>query len=156
VVYFNAPLGRRVALRNELDFAEHSHLLSEGLFADRVILALSRFDKTRQLSAEERETLERAKIFLNNVIKGGNFSTGVSSVRDMESVEAFTHAVDSAAIRVSSRSDFLHYVDELLNTVTKILANEPVSEEELNQVDAFFSRYGRSHFQRSRGMLESV
>jgi len=143
-------------LRNELDFAEHSRLLGEGLFADKVTLALSRFSTTRQFSEQEREVLERAKDFLNDVIEGGNFSTGVFSARDMASAKAFTHAVDSVAIRVSSKSDFLRYVDELLNTVTKVLANEHVSDEELAQVDAFFSRYGRLHFQRSRGMLESV
>jgi hypothetical protein len=143
-------------LRNELDFAEHSHLLGEGLFADRVILALSRFSKTRQLSEQEREILKRAKDFLSDVIEGGNFTTGVFSARDMASVKAFTHAIDSVATRVSSKSDFLRYVDELLKTITKVLANEHVSKKELAQVDAFFSRYGRSHFQRSRAMLEPV
>jgi len=143
-------------LRNELDFAEHSHLLGQGLFADKVVLALSRSSKTRQLGEQERETLERAKVFLSEVIKGGNFSTGVFSAQDMASAKAFTHAVDSVTIRVSSKSDFLRYVDELLNTVTKVLANERVSDEELAQVDAFFSRYGRLHFQRSRAMLEPV
>jgi hypothetical protein len=143
-------------LRNELDFAEHSHVLGEGLFADKVILALSRFSKTRQLGEQERETLERAKVFLSEVIKGGNFSTGVFSARDIESAKAFTHAVDSVAIRVSSKSEFLRYVDKLLDTVTKVLANEHVSDEQLAQVDDFFSRYGRMQFQRSRGMLEPV
>ena len=143
-------------MRNELDFAEHSHLLGQGLFADKVVLALSRSSKTRQLGEQERETLERAKVFLSEVIKGGNFSTGVFSAQDMASAKAFTHAVDSVTIRVSSKSDFLRYVDELLNTVTKVLANEHVSDEELAQVDAFFSRYGRLHFQRSRAMLEPV
>ena len=118
-------------MRNELDFAEHSHLLGQGLFADKVVLALSRSSKARQLDEQERETLERAKVFLSEVIKGGNFSTGVFSAQDMASVKAFTHAVDSVTIRVSSKSDFLRYVDELLNTVTKVLANEHVSDEEL-------------------------
>ena len=143
-------------MRNELDFAEHSHLLGQGLFADKVVLALSRSSKTRQLGEQERDTLERAKVFLSEVIKGGNFSTGVFSAQDMASAKAFTHAVDSVTIRVSSKSDFLRYVDELLNTVTKVLANEHVSDEELAQADAFFSRYGRLYFQQSRGMLEPV
>ena len=36
-------------MRNELDFGEYSHILGEGLFADKVILALSKFSETRQL-----------------------------------------------------------------------------------------------------------
>lgn len=143
-------------MRNELDFAEHSHLLGKGLFADKVILALSRFSQTQQLGDQEREALERAKDFLYDVIEGGNFSTGVHSTREVASAKAFTHAVDSVAIRVSSKSDFLRYVDELRSTVTKVLANEHISDEQLALVDAFFSRYGRMQFQRSRGMLESV
>jgi len=143
-------------LRNELDFAEHSHLLGEGLFADKVILALSRFSKTRQFGEQEGEVLEKAKDFLSEVIKGGNFSTGVFSAQDIVSAKAFTHAVDSVAIRVSSKSEFLRYVDELLDTVTKILTNEHVTNEKLAEVDVFFSRYSRMQFQRSRGMLESV
>lgn len=143
-------------MRNELDFAEHSHVLGEGLFADKVILALSHFSKTRQLGEQEREALERAKYFLSEVIEGGNFSTGVFSARDIASARAFSHAVDSVDIRISSKSEFLRYVDELQSTVMKILAKEQVSDEQLAQVDAFFSRYGRLHFQRSRAMLEPV
>ena len=143
-------------MRNELDFAEHSHVLGEGLFADKVILALSHFSKTRQLGEQEREALERAKNFLSEVIEGGNFSTGVFSARDIASARAFSHAVDSVDIQISSKSEFLRYVDELQSTVMKILAKEQVSDEQLAQVDAFFSRYGRLHFQRSRAMLEPV
>lgn len=143
-------------MRNELDFAEHSHVLGEGLFADQVILALSHFSKTRQLGEQERKALGKAKEFLSEVIKGGNFSTGAFSDRDLASAKAFTHAVDSVSIRVSSKSDFLQYVDELRSTVTKLLANEHISDEQLAAVDAFFSRYGRLHFQRSRVMLEPV
>jgi len=144
-------------LRNELDFAEHSHLLGEGLFADKVILALSRFSKTQQLGEQERQALEKAKDFLSEVIEGGNFSQGVfHSARDVASAKAFTHAVDSVAIRVSSKSDFLRYVDELRSTVTKVLANEHTSDAQVALVDAFYSTYGRMQFQRSKGMLESV
>lgn len=144
-------------MRNELDFAEHSRLLGEGLFADKVILALSRFSKTQQLGEQERQALERAKDFLSEVIEGGNFSQGVfHSARDVASAKAFTHAVDSASIRLSSKSDFLRYVGELRSIVTKILANEHITDEHLALVDAFFSRYGRMQFQRSRGMLEPV
>ena len=143
-------------MRNELDFAEHSHLLGEGLFADKVILALSRFSQTQQLGDQEREALERAKDFLYDVIEGGNFSTGVHSTREVVSAKAFRRAVDSVSIRVSSKADFLRYVDELQSTVTKIFANENISDDEFAQVDAFFSRYGRMQFQRSRAKLESV
>jgi len=143
-------------LRNELDFVEHSRLLGEGLFADKVVLALSRFSQTQQLGEQEREVLERAKVFLSEVIEGGNFSTGVFSARDVASAKAFTRAVDSVSIRVSSKSDFLHYVDELRSIITKILANEHTSGKQSALVDAFFSRYGRLQFQRSTAMLESV
>ena len=143
-------------MRNELDFTEHSSVLGEGLFADKVILALSHFSKARQVGEQEKETLERAKDFLSKVIKGGNFSTGVFSSQDIVSAKAFTHAVDSVAIRVSSKSEFLFYVDELLNTVTKVLANEHVTNEKLAEVDVFFSRYSRMQFQRSRSTLEFV
>lgn len=153
----NTSPKRRITLRNELDFAEHSHLLGEGLFADKVILALSRFSKTQQLGEQERQALEKAKDFLSEVIEGGNFSQGVfHSARDVTSAKAFKRAVDAVSIQVSSKSDFLRYLDELKATVTKILANEHTSDEQLALVDAFFSRYGRMQFQRSRGMLESV
>lgn len=143
-------------MRNELDFGEYSHILGEGLFADKVILALSKFSETRQLGEQEIEALEKAKDFLSKVIEGGNFLTGVFSARDMASAQAFTHAVNSVSIRVSSKADFLRYLDELQSTVTRILANKNISDDEFAQVDAFFSRYGRMQFQRSRAKLESV
>ena len=144
-------------MRNELDFAEHSQLLGEGLFADKVVLALSHFSKTHQLGEQERQVLERGKEFLSEVIEGGNFAEGVfHSARDVASAKAFAHAVDSVAIRVSSKSEFLRYIDELQSTVKKILANEHISDAQLVQLDDFFSSYGRMQFQRSRGMLEPV
>lgn len=142
---------------NELDFAEHSHVLGEGLFADKVALALYRFSKAQQLGEQERQPLEKAKDFLGEIIEGGNFTEGIfRSARDVASAKAFTRAVNSVSIRVSSKSDFLRYVDELRSTVTKVLANEHISDAQLALVDAFFSTYGRMQFQRSRGMLESV
>ncbi len=137
-------------MRNELDFAEHSNLLSEGLFADEVILALSRFSQTKQLGEQERNALEKTKDFLSKVIEGGNFLTGVSLALYQVSAKAFRNA------QVFSKSDFLQYVNELQSTVTKILANEHVTNEELAEVNIFFSRYSLMQFQRSRGMLESV
>lgn len=137
-------------MRNELDFAEHSNLLSEGLFADEVILALSRFSQTKQLGEQERNALEKTKDFLSKVIEGGNFLTGVSLALYVLSAKAFRNA------QVFSKSDFLQYVNELQSTVTKILANEYVTNEELAEVNIFFSRYSLMQFQRSRGMLESV
>ncbi len=137
-------------MRNELDFAEHSNLLSEGLFADEVILALSRFSQTKQLGEQERNALEKTKDFLSKVIEGGNFLTGVSLALYVVSAKAFRNA------QVFSKSDFLQYVNELQSTVTKILANEHVTNEELAEVNIFFSRYSLMQFQRSRGMLESV
>lgn len=137
-------------MRNELDFAEHSNLLSEGLFADEVILALSRFSQTKQLGEQERNALEKTKDFLSKVIEGGNFLTGVSLALYVLSAKAFRNA------QVFSKSDFLQYVNELQSTVTKILANEHVTNEELAEVNIFFSRYSLMQFQRSRGMLESV
>ena len=143
-------------MRNELDFAEHSNLLSEGLFADEVILALSRFSQTKQLGEQERNALEKTKDFLSKVIEGGNFLTGVPSALDAVSAKAFRNAVDAVSIRVFSKSDFLQYVNELQSTVTKILANENVTNEKLAEVNIFFSSYSLMQFQRSRGMLESV
>lgn len=137
-------------MRNELDFAEHSNLLSEGLFADEVILALSRFSRTKQLGEQERNALEKTKDFLSKVIEEGNFLTGVSLALYVLSAKAFRNA------QVFSKSDFLQYVNELQSTVTKILANEHVTNEELAEVNIFFSRYSLMQFQRSRGMLESV
>lgn len=137
-------------MRNELDFAEHSNLLSEGLFADEVILALSRFSQTKQLGEQERNALEKTKDFLSKVIEGGNFLTGVSLALYVLSAKTFRNA------QVFSKSDFLQYVNELQSTVTKILANEHVTNEELAEVNIFFSRYSLMQFQRSRGMLESV
>lgn len=143
-------------MRNELDFAEHSNLLSEGLFADEVILALLRFSQTKQLGEQERNALEKTKDFLSKVIEGGNFLTGVSEALYVVSAKAFRNAVHAESIRVFSKSDFLQYVNELQSTVTKILANEYVTNEELAEVNIFFSRYSLMQFQRSRGMLESV
>ena len=137
-------------MRNELDFAEHSNLLSEGLFADEVILALSRFSQTKQLGEQERNALAKKQAFLFKVIELGNFLTGVSLALYVVSAKAFRNA------QVFSKSDFLQYVNELQSTVTKILANEHVTNEELAEVNIFFSRYSLMQFQRSRGMLESV
>lgn len=144
-------------MRNELDFAEHSRLLGEGLFADKVLLALYKFSKTRQLTGQESDVLKRAEKFLNDVLEGGRFSVGVfHSNHDVTAAKAFTHAVSFVAVPLTSKSDLLHYIDGLRKTIEKILANEHINDEELAMVDTFFSRYSKVQFQQSREMLESV
>lgn len=142
-------------MRNDLDFTEHSRLLGEGLFADSVILALSRYSKNRQLDDRDKKVLEKAQDFLNKVIEGGSFTSSVfHSARDYITAQAFTQAVNSVSIPISSKSDFLKYIEELQNIIDKILKGKKLNEERFNLVDSFFTRYSRIQFQRSRSMLE--
>ena len=144
-------------MRNKLDFAEHSRLLGGALFADKVILALFRFSQIQKLGNQERDDLEKAKEFLDEVIEGGSLSTGVfQSARDITAAKAFTHAADSVTIPLSSKSDFLQYIQVLRSTISEILENKPVTNDHLTQVDAFFSRYAQMQFEQSRSMLEAV
>lgn len=140
-----------------LDFTEYSRLLSAGLFADKVILALIKFRQSREIGTEERETFGQARDFLNEVIEGGNFTTGIfRSYSDVSASQAFTQAIDAIVIPLSSKADFIDYIGKLHVTIDKILSNETLDEQELNKVINFFTRYSRKHFQQSSSMLEVV
>lgn len=144
-------------MKNRLDFNEYSRLLGGGLFADRVLLALLKFAQKKDLETEDREILGQARDFLDEVIAGSNFSTRVFlSYSDVLASQAFTQAIDATSIPLSSKEDFLYYIEKLRATVERILEQEAVGEHELNELIKFFTRYSRTQFRQSNNMLECV
>ncbi len=141
----------------ELDFTEYSLRLGEGLFADKVVLALSRFQHTWTVDRDERQTFKRARGFLAEAIEGGKSPHATfRSSQDAVSAKAFTHAVAAMVTPTPSKEEFLDYLGRLHSTLSKLVANEQVAGQELELVDAFFSRYAQVQFQRSESILESV
>ena len=144
-------------MKNELDFAEHSRLLGEGLFGDNVVLALSHFSQTRQIGQQEKEVFERAKGFLETIVEGGHFSGATfHSARDITAAKTFNNVLGSTAGPKLSKSEFLKSIDILITVISKILDDRDANADELSLLEGFFSKYGKVHFQRSRGMLEAV
>lgn len=144
-------------MMGELDFTEYSQHLGDGLFADKVLLALLRFQRTGTVGKEEKETFKRAKAFLADAIEGGkSHRRAFRSSQDVASTRAFTQAVAAITTPAPSKGEFINYLGELYTTVKKLLSNEQVTIEELNLLDVFFSRYAQVQFQRSESILESV
>jgi len=144
-------------MMRELDFAKYSHRLGEGLFADKVVLSLSQFARTRKADKDIKRNLGRAQSFLQEVIEGGRSTQDAfRSSQTAASARAFTQVVEASTIQVSSKEEFLRYLDGLQDTLSKTFAGKAVTKEELERVEGFFSRYGQLQFQRSKAMLESV
>jgi hypothetical protein len=145
-------------LRKELDFGKYSSHLGQGLFADGVVLALSKYFRTSNLDERSKNSLINAGHFLTEAIEGGKPPVIIyQSPEGASSAKAFAHAIDAMTISVSSNKEqAINYLNDLLSTVNKLSTGEKVSNEDIDKVDAFFSRYGQIQLQRSKAMLELV
>lgn len=133
------------------DFIERSRLLGEGLFADSVILALYQFMKSRQLWDRERDTLEKARNFLGDIIEGRYLfmENVIYSAHGISEDDSLSPAFNKIKDRLTSKEGILRLVEEMKRTVEDILANKVPSNKQMSLVDGFFSRYARIQYQRS-------
>lgn len=144
-------------MKNRLDFTEYSKSLGNGLFADKINLALLKYCRNRTIGTEEREALQQASDFLKEVITGGQLTTDVfHSYSEVLASQAFTQAVHAVTIPVSSKADFVEYVTTLQRTIDRIIRSEDVGEPEIQAVLNFFIKYSRMNFQHSSSMLECI
>ena len=132
-------------------FIERSRSLGEGLFADSVILAIYQFMKSRQLWDRERDTFEKARDFLGDIIEGRYLfmENVIYSAHAISQDDSLSPGFDKIKSRLTSKEGVLRLVEELKRTVEDILANKVPSDKQLSLVDGFFSRYARIQYQRS-------
>lgn len=140
----------KIILTDEPGFIKRSRLLSEGLFADSVILALYQFMKSRQLWDRERDTFEKARDFLGDVIEGRYVLENVLySARGISEMDSLSPAIDKIKNKLSSDEGTFRVMEEMKRTVEEILANKVPTDKQLSLVDGFFSRFARIQYQRS-------
>lgn len=144
-------------MRGEIDFQKYSQHLGKGLFADNVILSILDYKEKGTIDLKGKEALKRAKVFLSNVINGGNLQGSVlSSSDDVKAAKAFNAVrTHSNFLGLPASPNILDRIINLHGTVDDILNNKAVSEENLNRLDNFFSSYSRINFQATKSVLEA-
>ena len=143
-------------MRGELDIQKYSHPLGEGLFADNIILSILDYRETKSLDSKQKDTLERAKKFFDDVINGENLKSSIlRSADDVKAAKAFD-SVNSIRVGLPRSQSFIDHIRELRNTIVDILDDNPISEEKMDRLDNFYSNYSRIHFQKAKSVLETV
>ena len=142
-------------MRGKIDFQEYSRVLGEGLLANNVIISLLDYQEGKDIGDNGREVLKRAKNFLDAVIDGSNLQNSVfHSVDDIKAAKAFNSVKSKGIIPKTGR--FLDYISVLSRTLEQLIDGHQISDQELKQLDKFFSDYSRMHSRKVNTVLEAV
>ena len=141
-------------MRSEIDLQKYSQFLGQGLFADNVVLALIDYKEKGHVDDQGKAALKRAKVFLDEVINGGNLQKKkFSSSQDIKVAKTFNSL---QAMKTRRPPDLIREISELRDSIDAIINNKPIKTDEIDQLDDFFAGYGLISFQRSNSILETV
>ncbi len=131
-------------------FGEMAKSLRDGLFADRVILALAKVQQNnRAIPEENKELFEKTSIFLSDAISGYEWMEKPS----FNSVSANHASLFGQALRamkiLSASSDFIAYLTELKETADELAAGKRPENRRLKKLRAFFVSHSTAEMQHS-------
>ena len=139
---------------SESRFSDLTESLASGFFADKVVLALARFQKSTTLDPSDEPLLKEAVHFFKKVLDGHDWMDNPQLSRNsMESATAFSQAVRARSPHISSK-DFVQYIKGLCETANQLLKKEPPDQEKVRILREFFSNYGRSELVRTENLLQ--
>jgi hypothetical protein len=139
---------------SESKFSDLTESLASGFFADKVVLALARFQKTGNLNKEDEPVLKRAVEFFKKVIEGHNWMDNPQLSRNsVESASAFSQVVRAMSTSVSSK-EFVIYIKGLLATAEQLVDLKPVEDKQVGKLRDFFSHYGLSELVRTENLFQ--
>ena len=142
-------------MNRELDFTEYGHSLTQSIFADNILLVLVRYQRRRRVGREDKPVLLEARGFLSRIIEAERiFDNPSPSQSSMANARLFDEAVNSISIPLTSKTDFVNYIQKIESTVEKMLSGSKPSQEEISSFEEFFTNYGALQHQRSNVELE--
>lgn len=139
---------------SESKFSDLTESLASGFFADKVVLAVARFQKAGKLNTEDEPVVQRAVEFFRKVIDGHNWMDDPQLNRNsVESASAFSQVVRAMSPSVSSKN-FVTYIQDLQDTAKKLAAQRTVDDAQVENLRKFFSNYGRSELVRTENLFQ--
>jgi hypothetical protein len=139
---------------SESKFSDLTESLASGFFADKVVLALARFQKTKELNSNDVSVLLQVVEFFKKVIAGHNWMDNPQLSRNsVESATAFSQVVRAMSPSVSSKN-FVTYIQDLQDTANKLAAQRTVDDAQVENLRKFFSNYGLSELVRTENLLQ--
>lgn len=131
-------------------FAEMAKSLRDGLFADRVILALAKAQRNGgPIPEESRALFAKTSEFLSDAISGYEWMDKPSfTSASVNHASLFGQAVRAMKI-ASVPSDFIVYLTELKATADDLSAGKDTATDRLTKLRAFFVNHSTAEMQRS-------
>ena len=134
------------------DFSNLSSALAYVCFSDNVILALARTINQGAIQQQDRELIGDTEQFFEKVLSGYTWSeTPVLSRQSVQAAAAFADAIH--AFPVAPPADFQPYVNQLRQTVKKILADGTAPEDEIRTVQKFFTQSAYSRLEQFNALV---
>lgn len=133
-------------------FAELSSSLASLCFADNVVIALARAQKTGRLREEDRELFKAAADFFSDVIAGYKWSDNPAITKNsVQSAAAFTSAINAVRILSEHRNSkaFLAYIERLHGAAQHLAKEITAPGDETRELLGFFEAYAQSELERT-------
>ena len=139
---------------SESKFSDLTESLASGFFADKVILTLARFQKTKELNGNDVSVFLQVVEFFKKVIAGHNWLDNPQLSRNsVESASYFSQVVRAMSPSVSSK-DFDTYIKDLQDTANKLATERMADNVKVENLSEFFSNYGLSELVRTENLLQ--
>lgn len=136
-------------------FGEMAKSLRDGLFADRVILALAKAQRNGGPIPEERKALfAKTSEFLSDAISGYQWMDKPTfSSTSANHASLFGQAVRAMEI-ASAPADFIAYLTELKATADELAAGGTIGTDRLTKLRDFFVNHSTAEMRRSDEMSD--
>jgi hypothetical protein len=134
-------------------FSELTDSLESGFFADRAILTLARAKRRGRLEQSELPVIDSVLQFLKGALEGSQWTEHPKFTTDSAAyAEAFSRA--SRALPDANSSElFKSYIQKLIETAQQIKVSDVISEDEVERLIQFFTRYGQAELERTDDLI---
>ena len=141
-------------MRAESWFDELTKSLSDGLFADAVILALARTERSRRVDDSDQAVMREVAGFLANVLQGyGWFDNPKVNEETATNASFFRQAV-RASVAIRATSAFLQHIEQLKETADELAACRITDESRLSDLRTFFRNHNLSEMERTEDLFD--
>lgn len=133
----------------EGNFEEYGYTLSQGLFADRVLLSLIRVERHGQVSEQDEKVFSGGSRFFASLVEIVQAESAESLPIGSQKLAKDLKIIWNATRRsFPTKEDFSNFARMMRDGLESITAGNP-NREILEELEGFFERYGAEQYQRA-------
>jgi len=142
-------------MRPESWFEELTKSLSDGFFADEVILALAKAEHSGRIKSSDRDVMEGVVRFLNKVLQGYQWLDNPSVNDETATNASFFQQAVRASLPSGATENFLVRIEQMKKTAGALAKAQRASRTDLAELRSFFGNHSASEMERTETLFDN-